>query len=138
MVEKIILSPKRVRTITGSFAFIEHRFLHDGFFDALTHRELLLYLFLLLAGDRNGVSFYCYDHICAHLRIGVDTYIQARDALIQKDLIAFDGHMFQVLSLPHRSVCEASKPLRSKEDMSQQDPATVHQIIVQSLGDSHG
>jgi hypothetical protein len=46
--------------------------------------------------------------------------------------------MFQVLSLPHRPVCEASKPLRTQQDMSRSDPATVHQIIVRSLGDSHG
>jgi hypothetical protein len=132
MVEKIILSPVRVRSINGSFAFIEHRFLHDGFFDALSHHELLLYLFLVLAGDRNGVSFYCHDRICAHLRIGVDTYIQARDALIQKDLLAFDGSLFQVLSLPKNPCIGTSANTR------QQDPAAVHCIIQQSLfGGSH-
>jgi len=86
MVEKIVLSPGRLRRIGGSFAFIEHRFLLHGFFDALAHHELLLYLFLVLAGDRSGLSFYCYDRICAHLRISVDDYIEERNALIQKDL----------------------------------------------------
>lgn len=127
MVEKIILSPKRVRTIGGSFAFIEHRFLQDGFFDALSHHELLLYLFLILAGDRNGVSFYSYDRICAHLRIPVGIYILARDALIHKDLLAFDGALFQVLSLP-KTPCVATKAA-----IEQQDPAAVHSIIQQSL-----
>jgi hypothetical protein len=127
MVEKNILSPKRVRTIRGSFAFIEHRFLQDGFLDALTHHELLLYLFLILAGDRNGVSFYSYDRICAHLRIPVGIYIQARDALIQKDLLAFDGALFQVLSLP-KNPCLATNAAIGK-----QDPAAVHSIIQQSL-----
>jgi hypothetical protein len=132
MVEKIILSPERVRSIRGTFAFIEHRFLHDGFFHALSHHELLLYLFLVLAGDRNGVSFYSYDGICAYLRIPVDTYIGARDALIQKDLLAFDGSLFQVLSLP-KSPCVVPKAT-----IGQQDPAAVHCIIQQSLfGGSH-
>jgi hypothetical protein len=132
MAEKIVLSPQRVRTIKGSFAFIEHRFLQDGFFDTLAPQELLLYLFLVLAGDRNGVSFYCYDRICAHLRIGVDTYIGARDSLIQKDLLAFDGRIFQVLSLPN-TPCIAVKTT-----VQEQDAAAVHSIIHQSLfGGSH-
>ena len=41
MIKTKILSPDRVRRITGSFAFIEHRFLRDGFWESLTHRELL-------------------------------------------------------------------------------------------------
>lgn len=132
MVEKTVLSPKRVRSISGSFAFIEHRFLRDGFFDALSHHELLLYLFLLLAGDRNGVSFYCYDRICAHLRIPVNIYIQARDALIQKDLLAFDGTLFQVLSLPNGPCID------TRTHIQKQDPAAIRSIINQSLsGGNH-
>jgi hypothetical protein len=63
MIKTRILSPNRVRRITGSFVFIEHRFLRDGFWDSLTHDELLLYLFLILAADRNGISYYSYDKI---------------------------------------------------------------------------
>jgi len=132
MVEKIVLSPERVRRINGSFAFIEHRFLRDGFFDALDHHELLLYLFLVLAADRNGVSFYCYDRLCAHLRISVDDYIEVRNALIRKDLLAFDGRLFQVLSLPKGPCLEA------QANMQRGDPATIRRIIEQSLsGGSH-
>ena len=138
MIERTPLCPKRVRRIDGSFAFIEHRFLRDGFFESLSQHELLLYLFLVLVGDRRGLSYYSYDKICSLLRFSVDEYLFARDRLIQKDLIAFDGHLFQVLSLPHRPVCEASKPLRTEQDMSRADPATVRQIILHSLGDSHG
>ena len=64
MIKKSILYPHRLRKINGSFAFIEHRFLRDGFFESLTHHELLLYLFLVLASDRHGLSYYAYDKIC--------------------------------------------------------------------------
>jgi hypothetical protein len=64
--------------------------------------ELLLYLFLVLVSDRYGLSYYAYDSICSLLQLGVDDYIQARDGLIKKDLIAFDGTLFQVLDLPPR------------------------------------
>ena len=51
MIEKTTLCANRIRKITGSFAFIEHRFLRDRFFQSLTHHELSLYLFLVLVGD---------------------------------------------------------------------------------------
>lgn len=138
MIERTPLCSERVRRIDGSFAFIEHRFLREGFFESLNHHELLLYVFLVLVADRRGLSYYSYDKICTLLRVSLDEYILARDRLIKKDLIAFDGHLYQVLSLPQRPVGEVSKPLRTEEDMSQRDPATVRQIILHCLGESHG
>jgi hypothetical protein len=125
-----MLYPNRLRRITGSFAFIEHRFLHDGFWEHLSHRELLLYLFLLLVADRNGVSYYSYDKIYSLLRISMDEYL---NALIDKDLIAFDGYHFQVLSLPEKPVNEPLRLLKSQQEMERCDPATIHNLIGQSL-----
>ena len=135
MMEKIILCPERIRKINGTFGFIEHRFLKDGFFYSLTHHEILLYLFLVLASDRNGLSFYAYDKMCTLLRIPVDEFILARDGLMEKDLIAFDGRTFQVLSLPQPG--PQPTPLKGKKQMQDKDPATIHQQIVRSLGGSH-
>ncbi len=100
MIRKRVLKPERIRKISSSFAFIEHRFVSDGFLKRLGHHEILLYLFLVLASDRNGISYYSYDSICSILHLGLEEYLEARDALIEKDLIAFDGGLFQVLSLP--------------------------------------
>lgn len=134
MIEKTPLYPKRVRKITGSFAFIEHRFLRDGFFGILTHHELVLYLFLVLAADRKGLSYYSYDKICTLLRLSLDEYIYARDALIQKDLIAFDGTLYQVLSLPQNPHPQRASPLQTPEDMAKHDPATIRQLITRDIG----
>jgi len=100
MIEKKILNPERVRRIQGGFSYIPHRFMHDGFFTSLSQHELLLYLFLVLAADRHGLSFYTYDAICTLLELTLDDYIAARNSLIDKDLVAFDGRIFQVLDLP--------------------------------------
>jgi len=83
------LHPDRVRKISGSFAYVQHRFLQDGFWADLDHHPLLLYLFLVLVADRFGLSYYSYDKICTLLRLSVDEYILARNTLIDKDLIAF-------------------------------------------------
>lgn len=124
MIRKKLLNPGRVRRIDGGFSFIPHRFLTSGFLAALDQKELLLYLFLVLVADRHGLSFYSYDSICSLLQLTLDQYIEARDGLIEKDLIAFDGTIFQVLELP----------LKPKQGpAAKQDPATIAKLIKQSL-----
>ena len=100
MITKKVLNPDRIRRICGGFSFIPHRFLTDGFLKRLSQCELLLYIFLVLAADRHGLSFYSDDRICSLLQLGIEQYIAARNGLIQKDLIAFDSTLFQVLELP--------------------------------------
>ena len=104
MIKKTVICGNRIRTLAGSFGFIEHRFLRDGFFQSLTHEELILYLFLVLAADRYGLSYYSYDKICKCLSFDLGEYLSARDGLLDKDLIAFDGRLFQVLSLPKKTL----------------------------------
>lgn len=121
MIKKKVLNARRIRRIEGGFSFIPHRFLQDGFLSSLGQKEILLYLFLILAADRHGLSFYRYDIICTFLELSLDEYIQARNSLVDKDLIAFDGSLFQVLSLPQKSGntpklagphCEANPPIQ--------------------------
>jgi len=125
---------ERVRRIDGQgFVFVPHRFLRDGFFASLSPEELLLYFILVLAGDRHGISFYHYDRLCSLLQMPVEIFLTARNGLIDKDLIAFDGSRFQLLSLPQRPVRLPARPLRTEEDFEQDDPATVHVTIQRSL-----
>lgn len=106
MIRKKVLDKERIRRINGGFTFIPHRFLTAGFVSALGPDQLLLYLLLVLASDRYGLSFYSYDKICSLLEMDLDRYIAARDGLIRQDLIAFDGTLFQVLSLPPAPQCK--------------------------------
>lgn len=134
MIKKTLLQPRRVRRINGSFAFVEHRFLRDGFWQSLTHHELLLYLFLVLVADRDGLSYYAYDKICALLRLTISEYLEARNHLIDQDLLAFDGYFYQVLSLPREPVQAAPELLRTQQQMERKDPATVEWICTQAFG----
>ena len=123
----------RVRRIEGSFAFLPHRFLRQDFFASLTKNELALYVFLVLVSDRDGLSFYSYDRICSTLEIVPDDYLDARNGLLDKDLIAFDGTRFQVLSLPDQARPGPRHSLRSAEDLELHDPATIRQLAKASL-----
>lgn len=131
MLTKRILNADRIRKISGGFSFIPHRFLADGFLASLDREEIILYLFLILAGDRYGLSCYSYDAICTLLQINLDEYIIARDGLLGKNLIDFDSRIFQVLALPPRPVIRPK--LSDDED---EDPAVVAQIIRKSLRDT--
>lgn len=113
MIKKKVLKPKRVRKINGGFSFIPHRFVLDGFLAALGQNELLLYFFLVLVSDRNGLSFYSYDTICTLLELSLDEYIASRNSLMDKDLIAFDGTLFQVLDLPGKLPDRQEREVRS-------------------------
>lgn len=102
MISRTPINPNRIRRITGSFSWIDHRLLSGGFLSAMAGEEILLYFFLILVGDKNGVSFYCYDKICQFLKLDVDRFVWARNRLIDKSLIACENGRFQVLQLPNK------------------------------------
>ena len=134
MIKKKVLNPNRIRRIDGGFSFIPHRFLADGFLASLSQKELLLYLFLILASDRNGLSFYSYDAICTLLQLNLDQYVEARNDLMDKDLIAFDGTLFQVLDLPANPI--AGLTSKSASDFDQKETVyPIAQLLKQTLKD---
>jgi len=104
--DRTLIVPDRVRRIEGSFAFVPHRFLRDGFWASLSRDELLLYLLLVLVADRQGMSFYYDDRLASMLRLVLDRFVAARTGIVRRDLIVHDpaGPRYQVLSLPERPV----------------------------------
>ena len=130
MITKKVLAADRIRRIDGGFSFIPHRFLTDGFLASLQPQELILYVFLVLAADRHGLSYYSYERICSILHMTVEQYIAARDGLIEKDLIAFDGTLFQVLSLP-ANPAQGSMNTTGRQLTDCQTPAAIGPIIAQ-------
>ena len=128
MIKKRVIDEKRIRRIDGSFSFIPHRFVTDGFLASLQPNQLLLYLFLTIVADRQGLSFYSYDRICTLLGMTLEEYIQSRNALMESDLIAFDGTLYQVLELPAKSV---PTPKSKIERLPGDGPVSLGQILRQ-------
>jgi len=116
MISKQPINPYRIRQISGSFSWIDHRLITDGFIQTMEPAEMLLYFFLILVGDKNGVSFYSYDKICELLKINIDRFISARERLLKKSLIDFDNGRFQVLQLPHKPIQIFKPPQRMTPD----------------------
>jgi hypothetical protein len=87
-----IPEPERVRRITGSFAWIDHRLLRNGYLAVMTHSEQSLYVFLTLVADRQGVSFYRQEKICDLLGLDAQAFAVARDRLVELQLLAFEPY----------------------------------------------
>jgi len=87
--------------VEGSFAFIPHRFVRDGFWESLSIRQLVVYLFLVLAADRDGISFYGPRKLKLLCKMDPGDDIDGiLDELVRRDLIAREDIYTQVLSLP--------------------------------------
>jgi len=91
----------RRRSIRNSFSWIDHRFLREGFDQGLTRLEKLLYFVLVAVSNQDGVSFYSDARLAELLDIRFPHELDgARRELLARDLIAFEGGIYQVLDLP--------------------------------------
>ena len=96
--------PDRRRSIRGSFSWIDHRFLREGFDQGLTRLEKLLYFVLVAVSNQDGVSFYSDARLAELLDIRFPHELEAaRNELVARDLIAYAGGIYQVLDLPVHS-----------------------------------
>ena len=87
-----IPQPKNTRNIKGSFAWIGHRLMRNGFIKVMTHQDIVLYLFLIIVADKNGVSFYRKEKICEAVSLDYSQFEIAKDRLVNMKLIAFESY----------------------------------------------
>ncbi len=96
----IPINPTRVRRITGSFGWIDHRFINDDHIRRCEKNEILFYFFLIAVSNRDGMSFWGDAGISGILQMKPEQLINARLGLIDKLLIAYKKGVYQVLALP--------------------------------------
>jgi hypothetical protein len=103
----IVPDPSRIRRIQGSFAWLDHRLLREGHLEQMALVDLAVYVFLVLAADKNGISFYNKATASKKLGIDWDQFEESKARLLERGFIAFrpfaegdvDG-FYQVLPLP--------------------------------------
>lgn len=95
-----ILVPERLRRppVTG-WSWVDRRFVREHA-ARLSRDAVLLYFFLAAVADKHGLSFYADATLAALLRMPLPALLEARDELLAHDLIAHEGRLTQVLSLP--------------------------------------
>ena len=107
MFPKRILVPERLRRppATG-WSWLDRRFLREHG-DYLSREAVLLYLFLAAVADRHGLSFFSDNTLTSRLRLTQPVLEQARQELLDRDLIAQQLPLVQVLELPTPGVSRA-------------------------------
>jgi len=103
MIQKRVLVPDRVRHLPETdWAWVDRRFLRD-FAPKLTGDAVFLYYLLIAVSDKCGLSFYGDNSLPRILRTPIPQLLQARQQLVDWNLIAYDAPLAQVLSLPNKS-----------------------------------
>jgi hypothetical protein len=110
MIEKRILVTDRLRRppATG-WSWVDRRFLREHG-DYLSREAVLLYLFLAVVADRHGLSFYSDHTLTSRLHLSQQVLQKAREELLDRDLIALQLPLVQVLSLPTPGVRRRLEP----------------------------
>ena len=110
MTQKRILVAERLRRppATG-WSWVDRGFLREHG-DYLSREAILLYLFFAAVADRHGLSFYSDSTLTCRLRMPQPVLEKAREELLQRDLIAHQLPLVQVLSLPTPGVSRRSEP----------------------------
>ena len=110
------MSPKRIlvaerlrRPPASGWSWVDRRFVREHG-DYLSREAVLLYLFLAVVADRHGLSFYSDHTLASRLRLSQPVLQQARQELLDRDLIAHQLPLVQVLSLPSLSVSRRPQP----------------------------
>ncbi len=110
MIQKRILVAQRLRRppATG-WSWLDRRFLREHG-DYLSREAVLLYVFLAAVADRHGLSFYSDHTLAGRLRLSRPVLERAREELLERDLIAHQLPLIQVLSLPSPGVSRRPEP----------------------------
>ncbi len=106
---KQILVADRVRRLpSGDWSWIDRRFIRE-YSSKLGGDAVFLYLFLAAVGDKHGLSYYSDNALALRLRTTERSIVQAREDLLEFDLVAYRAPLVQVLSLPRVATERSSR-----------------------------
>ena len=122
-----LLRPDRLRSIDQErpFGWLSCRLLTSNLLRRMSTPAKLLYLHLSLAADRQGLSFWGDLRLQDSLGLNAVDLQQARRELIDLDLLDFDGHTYQLLSLPDGDPCKGSQPPSAPPPLSPAAPPDI-------------
>ena len=125
MTSKQPLRPDRLRHIPRSFSWVDHRLIRQNLLRECDPPAWALYLFLVTVADGQGLSYYSEPSLCRSLRIDPLALAQARQQLIQSQLIAYKRPLYQVLDLD---------PAPAPEDTRNGEVLSVAAILKKVMG----
>jgi len=115
-----------------SYSIVDHRLLHGGYLQQLSHEALALYLFLIVVGDKNGRSYYAGPTIGGILRLTPHQLDHARSELTRFRLMDYRQPYWWVRNLPQELPHERSQ---TKDPLSQGRPGALVSSDPTPIGD---
>ena len=107
--KRILVAPRLRQPPATGWSWLDRRFLREhGAY--LSREAVLLYLFLVAVADRHGLSFYSDHTLSSRLQLSQQALERARQELLERDLIAHQLPLVQVLSLPTPTVSRRPEP----------------------------
>ena len=113
--------------------------LTSGLLAELSTEAKLLTFFLSLTADRQGLSFWGDARVSEQLGLSLDALARGRTELCQRDLLAYNGWLYQLLSLPDwvvpkmngstRVSCAPSRPRSPTRRGEEASPEAVGEIL---------
>ncbi len=123
------ISLAKLRQVPQQFSWVDQRLVRERYIDQLSHEACALSLFLLTVADAQGLSFYSERSLCQRLSMTPVGLRQARQALIEFALVAYQRPLYQVLALDRDALRPAAeRPTLSSDDEPVDLKAVVKQI----------
>lgn len=136
-VVKRILNRQKRRKVPTSFGWVDHDLVQEGLIQYRSVEALALYLFLITVADRDGLSYYSDAKMLTLLHMDETALRQARKELIQAEWIAYNGFLYQVLSLEQEySLFSAPQQPKGGERQEAQSLRAILEPLVKEA--SHG
>src|SRR5215467_7327324 len=116
--DKRPISLAKLRTVPRQFSWVDQRLVRERYIDQLSPQACALSLFLVTVADAQGLSYYADPSLCHRLSMTSTELHQARQALIQRGLVAYQHPLYQVLALdPAPSAAPSSaSPVAADDD----------------------
>ena len=97
--DKRPISLAKLRQVPRQFSWVDQRLVRERYSAQLSPEACALYLFLGTVADAQGLSFYAERSLGQRLSMTSEGLHQARQALIQLGLVAYQRPLYQVLAL---------------------------------------
>jgi hypothetical protein len=121
------ISVHKLRKVPPQFSWVDQRLVRERYIDRLSHAACALYLFLLTVADAQGLSFYSDRSLCERLSMTPTMLHQARQALIDCTLVAYQSPLYQVLALDR----DALRPAAARPTPPDDTPVDIKAVFKQ-------
>ena len=124
-----MIDSRRRRTVPSSFGWVDHRLVREGLIRKCDKEALALYLFLIVAADADGLSYYSDAKTARLLNMTEQELQKGRNELLKAGWVLWDGWLYQVVRL------ESSAADSFPEARSSGGPRILKDILAEMIGE---